>query len=66
MPDLKTSGAGSTSLWERATTPEAADHGRAERQNMSPLQLAINPVTSYPETYLRMNREAPLRTIPQN
>jgi len=42
----------------RSTIPEAPDHGLAERQRLSPLQKAINPITSYPETYSRMNREA--------
>lgn len=37
---------------------EPADHGLSERQKLSPLQRAINPVTSYPETYQRMNQEA--------
>lgn len=38
--------------------PEPRDHGRSQRQQMSAAQLAINPVTSYPETYARMNQEA--------
>jgi hypothetical protein len=42
----------------RAMAPEAADHGLSERQNLSPWQRAINPITSYPETYMRMNQEA--------
>jgi hypothetical protein len=41
-----------------AMAPEAADHGLSERQKLSPLQKAVNPITSYPETYQRMNREA--------
>lgn len=38
--------------------PEPADHGLSERQKLSPMQKAINPITSYPETYNRMNLEA--------
>lgn len=38
--------------------PEALDHGLSERQKLSPVQQAINPITSYPETYQRMNKEA--------
>jgi hypothetical protein len=38
--------------------PEAADHGLSERQKLSPLEKAISPITSYPATYDRMNREA--------
>lgn len=37
---------------------EPADHGLSERQKLSPVQKALNPVTSYGETYLRMNKEA--------
>lgn len=37
---------------------EAADHGLSDRQKLSPLQKAALPVTSYPETYQRMNKEA--------
>lgn len=37
---------------------EPADHGLSERQKLSPLQKAALPVTSYPETYQRMNKEA--------
>lgn len=37
---------------------EPADHGLSERQKLSPLQKAALPVTSYPETYQRMNQEA--------
>jgi hypothetical protein len=37
---------------------EPADHGLSERQKLSPVQKAINPITSYPETYQRMNKEA--------
>jgi hypothetical protein len=50
-----------TSLAEahtRAMAPEAADHGLSERQKLSPLQKALNPITSYPETYMRMNQDA--------
>src|SRR5437016_6275476 len=42
----------------RARAPEAADHGLSERQKLSPLQKALSPLTSYPETYLRMNQDA--------
>jgi hypothetical protein len=42
----------------RAMAPEPADHGLSERQKLSPLQKALNPITSYPETYMRMNQEA--------
>jgi hypothetical protein len=51
----------STNLAEaraRAMAPEPADHGRSERAKLSPLQMALNPITSYPETYLRMNQDA--------
>jgi hypothetical protein len=37
---------------------EPADHGLSERQKLSPLQRAALPITSYPETYQRMNQEA--------
>lgn len=37
---------------------EPADHGLSERQKLSPFQKAALPVTSYPETYQRMNKEA--------
>jgi hypothetical protein len=37
---------------------EPADHGLSERQKLSPIGKALNPITSYPETYQRMNREA--------
>lgn len=37
---------------------EAADHGLSERQKLSPIEKAINPITSYGETYQRMNKEA--------
>jgi hypothetical protein len=42
----------------RAMAPEAPDHGLSERQKLSPLQQALNPITSYPETYMRMNQDA--------
>lgn len=38
--------------------PEAADHGLSERQKLSPLGKALSPITSYPETYQRMNQDA--------
>lgn len=37
---------------------EAPDHGLSERQKLSPVQKALSPITSYPETYSRMNKEA--------
>jgi hypothetical protein len=37
---------------------EPADHGLSERQKLSPIEKAVNPITSYPETYSRMNKEA--------
>lgn len=37
---------------------EAADHGLSERQKLSPVEKAISPITSYPATYDRMNKEA--------
>lgn len=37
---------------------EAVDHGLSERKKLSPVQKALSPLTSYPETYSRMNREA--------
>jgi hypothetical protein len=42
----------------RAMAPEPADHGFSERRKLSLLQAAINPITSYPETYLRMDQGA--------
>jgi hypothetical protein len=38
--------------------PEAADHGLSERQKLSPVEKAISPITSYPATYDRMNKDA--------
>lgn len=37
---------------------EPADHGLSERQKLSPVGKALSPITSYPETYERMNRES--------
>jgi hypothetical protein len=37
---------------------EPADHGLSERQKLSPVQKALSPITSYPETYQRMNQDA--------
>ncbi|PDT74120.1 hypothetical protein [Bradyrhizobium sp. C9] len=37
---------------------EPADHGLSERQKLSPIEKAVSPITSYPETYQRMNKEA--------
>lgn len=49
-------------LGESAAQPaqgdEPADHGLSERQKLSPAQKAASPITSYPETYQRMNKEA--------
>lgn len=47
--------------WDQSSTglePEAADHGLSERRKMNQAQIAVSPITSYPETYHRMNREA--------
>lgn len=38
--------------------PEAADHGLSERQKLSPIEKAVSPITSYPATYDRMNKDA--------
>jgi hypothetical protein len=38
--------------------PEAVDHGLSERQKLSPVEKAISPITSYPATYDRMNKDA--------
>src|SRR5678815_2647846 len=40
------------------TGGEPADHGLSERQKLSPVGKALSPITSYPETYQHMNREA--------
>jgi hypothetical protein len=37
---------------------EPADHGLSERQKLSPVEKALSPITSYPETYQRMNQDA--------
>lgn len=37
---------------------EPADHGLSERQKLSPVEKALSPITSYPATYDRMNKEA--------
>lgn len=37
---------------------EPADHGLSERQKLSPVEKALSPITSYPETYQRMNKDA--------
>jgi hypothetical protein len=37
---------------------EPADHGLSERQKLSPVEKAVSPIISYPETYRRMNKEA--------
>lgn len=41
-----------------ADAPEPADHGLSERQKLSPVGKALNPITNYPETYRRMRNEA--------
>ncbi|RTL52895.1 MAG: hypothetical protein EKK40_07030 [Bradyrhizobiaceae bacterium] len=41
-----------------ASQQEPADHGLSERQKLSPVEKAISPITSYPETYQRMNQES--------
>lgn len=41
-----------------AADVEPADHGLAARQKLSPLGKALSPITSYPETYSRMRKEA--------
>lgn len=33
------------------------DHGLADRRKLSPVQKALNPITSYPETYSKMRKE---------
>jgi hypothetical protein len=43
---------------EKHDAPEAADHGLSERQKLSSVGKALSPITSYPETYQRMNKEA--------
>jgi hypothetical protein len=42
----------------KADYTESADHGLSERQKLSPVEKALSPITSYPETYQRMNKEA--------
>ena len=37
---------------------EPADRGLSERQKLSPIGKALSPLTSYPETYSRMNQES--------
>jgi len=60
IPQSKSAGGGDLSfddlIPKRASEP--ADHGLSERQKLSPLQKAVNPITSYPETYQRMNQDA--------
>lgn len=41
-----------------ASSAEAPDHGLSERQKLSPIEKALSPITSYPETYNHMNRES--------
>lgn len=40
------------------TAPEPSDHGLSERQKLSPIEKALNPITSYPQTYDRMRNDA--------
>lgn len=42
----------------KAAGEEPADHGLSERQKLSAAAKALSPITSYPETYERMNRES--------
>lgn len=42
----------------KAAPAEPNDHGLAERQKMSLVEKALSPLTSYPETYSRMNLES--------
>jgi hypothetical protein len=37
---------------------EPADHGLSERQKLSPTEKALSPITNYPDTYQRMNKES--------
>lgn len=39
-------------------TPVVDDHGLSERQKLSPVGKALSPITGYPETYSKMNKEA--------
>lgn len=41
-----------------STVPEPSDHGLSERQKLSPIEKALNPITSYPKTYERMRNSA--------
>ena len=41
-----------------ATSGEPVDHGLSARQKLSPVGKTLSPITSYPETYGQMNREA--------
>jgi hypothetical protein len=41
-----------------AAEPAPDDHGLSERQKLTPLGKALNPITSYPDTYQQMNQEA--------
>jgi hypothetical protein len=43
---------------EATRASEPADHGLSERQKLSPVGKALSPITSYPETYQRMNQDA--------
>lgn len=46
------------SLPKMSSDAEPADHGLSERQKLSPVEKAVSPITSYTETYRRMNKEA--------
>lgn len=41
-----------------ASSTPVDDHGLSERQKLSPIAKALSPITSYPETYSKMNKEA--------
>ena len=41
-----------------STASEPSDHGLSERLKLSPIEKAINPITSYPQTYERMRNDA--------
>lgn len=43
---------------EKPIEVEPADHGLSERQKLSPIEKAALPLTSFPATYDRMNRES--------
>src|SRR6185369_17920277 len=53
VPDWAKDDAPKTSM-----VAEPNDHGLSERQKLSSVGKALSPITSYPETYSRMNRES--------